>query len=174
MNKTLIIDGYNMLYQWDETKYLMENEDDSVDFVRTKLVREVANYLGYSDQKGIIVFDAYLLSGNEGEAIEESPSLLILYTKTGETADERIEFIISQTPKEQRESLAVVTGDNLLQKMVFSYGANRLTCNELVYCFKSIAERENKRGNSSYCRNTLNTVVSEDTWCLLEAIRRRK
>ena len=135
MKKTLIIDGYNMLYHWEKTKYLMENEEDSADFARTKLIREVANYLGYSDQKGIIVFDAYLLSSNEGDAIEESPSLLVLYTKTGETADERIEYIISQTPKEQRDSLAVVTGDNLLQKMVFSYGAARLTCNELAYCF---------------------------------------
>ena len=152
----------------------MENEEASADFARTKLIREVDNYLGYSDQKAIIVFDAYLLSGNEGDALEESPSLLVLYTKTGETADERIEYIIRQTPKNQREGLAVVTGDNLLQKMVFSYGATRLTCNELAYCFKTLAERENKRENRGQSRNRLNTVVSKDTWCLLEAIRRRK
>ena len=174
MKKTFIIDGYNMLYQWKETKYLMENEDDLADFARTKIIREVENYLGYSDQKGIIVFDAYLLLNNKGETIEKSPSLLILYTKRGETADERIEFIINQTPKEQRESLVIVTNDNLLQKMAFFCGANRLTCNELAYCFKSIAEIENKNENNNYCRNTLNKVVSRDVWCLLEAIRRRK
>lgn len=163
-----------MLYHWDETKDIMENEEAQGDFAREKLIASVANYLGYTGQKGIIVFDAYLLSQNEGDQLEASDSLLVLYTKTGETADERIEGIISQTPKDQRESIAVVTGDNLLQKMVFSYGAVRMTCQELAFCFQSVAEEEKKRENNTHCRNTLDRVVSEDTWCLLEAIRRRK
>ncbi len=55
-SEILIVDGYNIIFAWDELKKLAET---SLELARGRLADILSNYQGYKKNEIILVFDAY-------------------------------------------------------------------------------------------------------------------
>lgn len=117
----LLIDGYNIIFAWDELKNLAK---DNLDMARNRLIDIVCNYQGYKKINVILVFDAYKVKGNRGE-VERIHDVDIVYTKEAETADMYIEKVTHQLGKNNR--VRVATSDNLEQLIILAGGAIRVS-----------------------------------------------
>lgn len=121
----LLIDGYNMIFAWDELK---EMTSVSLESARTLLIEILQNYQGYVGTKMLLVFDAYKRPGNK-ETVEQYGDLQVIYTKENQTADQFIEKFVLENIKKLR--ITVATSDGLEQIMVFGLGALRMPAREL-------------------------------------------
>ncbi|MBQ7896037.1 MAG: NYN domain-containing protein, partial [Oscillospiraceae bacterium] len=105
----LIVDGYNLIFAWDELKKVGE---DSMDVARKMLIDMLVSYCGYTNTEMLLVFDAYKTAGGTGYK-EEYHNLRIAFTKDGETADAYIERIANDIGTNY--SVRVITGDSLIR-----------------------------------------------------------
>jgi small GTP-binding protein len=121
----LLVDGYNIIFSWEELKELaMEN----MDAARHKLMDLLCNYQGFKKCILILVFDAYKVKGNVGE-IQEYHNIHVVYTKEAETADEYIEKVTHELAG--RHHVTVATSDALEQMIILGQGAVRLSAADL-------------------------------------------
>lgn len=121
----LLIDGYNMIFAWEELK---EMSKVNLESARSLLIETLQNYQGYTQEKILLVFDAYKRPGNIGTT-ENYGDLKVVYTKEGQIADQYIEKFVTDNIKRLR--ITVATSDNLEQMMVFGQGALRMSAREL-------------------------------------------
>ena len=121
-----IVDGYNMIYSWDDLK---EEARENLYGAREHLVDRLLNLQAYRKVKMMIVFDGYRVQGNIGTKIT-SKDVTIVYTKTDETADEFIEKTAYDL--KGKYNLYVATSDGLIQNAVFAQGANRIPARQLI------------------------------------------
>lgn len=128
MKQYLIIDGYNIIYDWPILKDL---KDQNLEHARYKLIEIMANYSVYRDIKVCIVFDGGRVKGNMGE-VDQLFGVKIIFTEEGKTADAVIEKMVLQLSKEHY-SLAVATSDWAEQQIVMGKGARRYSAQELLY-----------------------------------------
>lgn len=121
----LLVDGYNIIFAWQELKELA---DINIDSARDKLIEKLANYQGYKGCKLILVFDAYKVKGGKENVIKQG-NLWIVYTKEAETADR----YIAKTNLELtgKGMVRVATSDALIQMIIFGSGAVRTSAREL-------------------------------------------
>ncbi len=121
----LLVDGYNIIFAWQELKELA---DINIDSARDKLIEKLANYQGYKGCKLILVFDAYKVKGGKENVIKQG-NLWIVYTKEAETADR----YIAKTSLELtgKGMVRVATSDALIQMIIFGSGAVRTSAREL-------------------------------------------
>ncbi len=117
----VLVDGYNIIFAWDELKKLAET---SLDLARARLTDILRNYQGFRRCPVILVFDAYKVKGNPG-SIERFGDFSIVYTKEAETADMYIEKVTSQLGK--KHHVRVATSDGLEQIIIMSHGALRVS-----------------------------------------------
>lgn len=117
----LLVDGYNIIFAWEELKRLSEV---SLDAARMKLMDILCNYQGYAGCHLILVFDAYKVKGNPG-SIEEYHNISVVYTKEAETADMYIEKTTKKIAKKHR--VRVATSDGMEQMIILGHGAVRLS-----------------------------------------------
>lgn len=89
----LLVDGYNIIFAWDELKALAA---ENLEGARTKLMEIMCNYQGFCGCHLILVFDAYKVKGNPG-SVEQFHNISVVYTKEAETAD----MYIEKTTKEK-------------------------------------------------------------------------
>ena len=122
----LLVDGYNVIFAWDELKELAK---DNLNMARDRLIDILCNYQGFKQCNLILVFDAYKVKGNVGSA-EKIHNINVVYTKEAETADMYIEKITHEIGKKHR--VRVATSDNLEQIIILGNGATRLSANELL------------------------------------------
>ncbi len=123
----LIVDGYNMIFAWDELKVIAAG---NLDAARVALIHMLCNYQGVRNCRVVVVFDAYRVKG--GVAVQEQDAgVEIVYTKEGETADTYIERLSYELGKTNR--VKVATGDGLEQLIVLGHGAQRLSARELKW-----------------------------------------
>ena len=121
----LLIDGYNMVFAWDELK---EMAQFSLESARDMLIDILRNYEGYTGKKIFIVFDGYKQPGSSG-SVENWDNLSVIYTKENETADQFIEKFVLENVKNLK--ITVATSDGLEQILVFGQGALRMSAKEL-------------------------------------------
>ncbi len=121
----LLVDGYNIVFAWDELRALSEK---SLDLARETLINRLCNYQGFKGCEIIIVFDAYKVKGNTGE-IEKHGNLSVVYTKEAETADTYIEKTSRELSKTHR--VRVATSDAQEQLIILGNGAIRLSAGML-------------------------------------------
>lgn len=117
----LLVDGYNIIFAWDELKELAKINLDSA---RTRLMDLLCNYQGYKKMNLILVFDAYKVSGGQGSVLQYH-NIHVIYTKEAETADQYIEKVVNEIG--QKYDVTVATSDNLEQMIIFGSGARRLS-----------------------------------------------
>lgn len=117
----IIVDGYNIIFAWEELKKLAQKNMDSA---RDSLLEILANYQGFTGCKMVVVFDAYKRKGSlrKNEKIGE---IDVVYTAEDETADSYIERLTNQVGKDYY--VQVATSDNLEQQVILGHGAHRIS-----------------------------------------------
>ena len=117
----LLVDGYNIIFAWDELKELARQD---VSAARAALCDLLANYRGARQCQVIVVFDAYKVKGNPG-SVEQSNGIYVVYTREAETADSYIEKATYDLGKDHR--VRVATSDALEQLIILGHGALRIS-----------------------------------------------
>lgn len=120
----VIVDGYNLIYAWDTLK---EIADFSLEKARETLMDMLSNYVAYTKEKLVLVFDAYLV--NEGVGSEfEHDGYRVIFTRENQTADAYIERMMHELGPNYK--IRVVTGDRLVQFAAVHSGISRMTTKE--------------------------------------------
>ena len=73
----LLVDGYNIIFAWDELKELAKVNLESA---RRLLMDLLCNYQGFKKCVVILVFDAYKVKGNPG-SVERWHNIYVVYTR---------------------------------------------------------------------------------------------
>lgn len=131
----LLVDGYNIIFAWEDLKNIA---NENLDAAREVLVNRLCNYRGFTQCSLILVFDAYKVKGNVG-SVEHINGIDVVYTKEAETADAYIEKVTHELAKNHR--VRVATSDGLEQLIILGNGAVRVSALELL---KEVTDTENK------------------------------
>ena len=131
----LLVDGYNIIFAWDELKELAKVNIDSA---REALIEILSNYQGYNGCNLIAVFDAYKVKGGERH-IERKDNISIVYTKEAETADTYIERTAYELSG-KKYNVRVATSDRLEQMIIMGNDARKVSAND----FKKEVEQTNE------------------------------
>ena len=123
--KYLLVDGYNIIFAWDELKELAKV---GIDAARGRLLDIMSNYQGVRNCTLIVVFDAYKIKGHETEVVQYN-NISIVYTKQDETADQYIERFAYEN--EEKYSITVATSDGLEQMIIRGKGCRIISAREL-------------------------------------------
>ena len=126
MAEYLLVDGYNIIFAWDELRELAE---DSLEIARGSLVERLRNFQGFHRYPVIVVFDAYKVKGNPG-AVERIGGLSVVYTKEAETADMYIEKASYDLQKKYK--VRVATSDGMEQLIILGNGALRVPAQSFI------------------------------------------
>lgn len=117
----LLVDGYNIIFAWEELRSLAERNINSA---RDMLMDICSNYQGFTGVVLILVFDAYKVKGNPG-SVQKYHNIYVVYTREAETADQYIEKTVHKIGRRHR--VTVATSDALEQMIIFGAGAVRLS-----------------------------------------------
>ena len=156
----LLVDGYNVLFAWEEWKDLLQ---DSFDMARTQLTDLLCDYAGMTGKDVILVFDAYRVKGNPGSA-ERYKNIYVVYTREAQTADAYIEK--TTLLARSRARVRVVTSDRPEQLIALGNEALRTSAREfrreVTAVQGSIAEYLAK----NYCPGTERSLerLYKDAW----------
>ena len=117
----LLVDGYNIIFAWEDLKALSEINLESA---RGKLMDILSNLQGALGCTLILVFDAYRVEGGTRE-IFKYHNIHVVYTKEAETADQYIEKTVHELGRKYQ--VTVATSDGLEQVIIMGQGASRLS-----------------------------------------------
>ena len=121
----LLVDGYNILYAWEDMRELMQV---TLDGARHRLMDILCNYQGYRKCRLIVVFDAYKVPGGVGSA-QDYHNIHVVYTKEAETADQYIEKFAHEMGRRYR--VTVATSDGLEQLIIRGQGCILMSAADL-------------------------------------------
>lgn len=123
--KYLLVDGYNVIFAWDDLKELAAV---NIDGARGKLMDILCNYQAICKCELIVVFDAYRVKGHDTE-ISDYHNIHVVFTKEAETADQYIEKFAHQNGR--KYNVTVATSDGLEQIIIRGQGCNLISSREL-------------------------------------------
>ena len=112
----LLVDGYNVIFAWDELRELAEQ---NLDGARGRLLDLLCNYQAVRKCSLIAVFDAYRLAGHSTEILDYH-NIHVVYTKEAETADQYIEKFAHENSG--KFDVTVATSDRLEQIIIIGEG----------------------------------------------------
>lgn len=121
----LLVDGYNIIFAWEELRELSEV---SIDGARGRLLDILCNYQGMRGCEVIAVFDAYRVKGHDTE-VSDYHNIHVVYTKEAETADQYIERFSHENGR--KYDVTVATSDGLEQIIIRGQGCRLLSAREL-------------------------------------------
>lgn len=117
----LLVDGYNIIFAWDDLKRMAR---ENLDAARQALMDLLCNYQGFQKCAVILVFDAYKVPRGAG-AVSRYHNIYVVYTKEAETADAFIEKVTYEIGGRRR--VRVATSDGAEQLIILGHGALRLS-----------------------------------------------
>ena len=123
--KFIIVDGYNIIFAWEELAQLAKGD---LDAARRRLCDLLSSYAGFTKCRLVVVFDGYKVKGNPGEKTQFH-NIQVVYTREGETCDAYIESMAHDIGSNY--NVRVATSDNLVQLSSFRSGALRMSAREL-------------------------------------------
>ena len=121
----LIVDGYNMIFAWDQLNALAQQD---LEAARRQLCDALSSYAGYKKCRLVVVFDGYKVKGNPGEK-EEFSGIQVVFTKENETADAYMEALAARIGGNYNVRLA--SSDALVQISGLRSGVLRVSAREL-------------------------------------------
>lgn len=136
----LLVDGYNVIFAWEELNELAKTNIDSA---RDKLMDIMCNYQGFRKCSLILVFDAYRVEGHAEEVVKYH-NIHVVYTREAETADQYIERTAHEIGRKYQ--VTVATSDGLEQIIIRGQGCAMMSAREL----KEEIERINKEIRTEY------------------------
>lgn len=160
-DKYLLVDGYNIIFAWQELKELAMQ---TIDGARGRLLDILSNYQGIKRCELIVVFDAYRVQGHAEECVRYH-NIRVVYTKEAETADRYIEKFAHIN--RERYDVTVATSDNLEQIIIRGQGCGLLSARDLEeevrQAEKQLREEYEQAKLGEKNRNYLLDSVSEET-----------
>lgn len=166
----LLVDGYNVIFAWEELKELAEV---SIDGARGKLMDILCNYQAVKKCNLILVFDAYRLQGHRTEMVDYH-NIHVVYTKEAETADQYIERFAHENRRKYH--VTVATSDGLEQIIIRGQGCSLISARELKEELRLTNEgmfQEYSKGQLKG-KNYLFDAVSKEAAQQIESIRQEK
>lgn len=163
----LLVDGYNIIFSWEE---LNELAKVNVESARTKLMDILSNYQEYKKMNLILVFDAYRVEGGQG-SVQKYHNIYVVYTKEAETADQYIEKTVHAIGR--KYNVTVATSDALEQVIILGQGGRRMSAHdleeEIAAMRREIREQytEKRAEGKNYLFDHLNDEMSD----LMEDVR---
>ena len=136
----LLVDGYNVIFAWQE---LAELARVNMDSARGRLLDILCNYQGIRRCELIVVFDAYRVEGHQTEACDYH-NIHVVYTKEAETADAYIERFAHEHASRYR--VTVATSDGLEQIIIRGAGCILLSARE----FEQEVKEKNRQLQAEY------------------------
>ncbi|MDY5607281.1 MAG: translation factor GTPase family protein [Lentihominibacter sp.] len=133
----LLVDGYNIIFAWDELRELAKV---SIDGAREALIELLANYQGCRKCRVIAVFDAYRVKGGRRHT-EQHGNVTVVFTGEAETADtyiERTTFMMAgkgdpaggDGAARTKYRVRVATSDRLEQMIIMGNDAQRISATD--------------------------------------------
>ena len=132
----VIVDGYNVIFAWDELRALADS--GHIDAARERLMDALSNYAAFTRREVVVVFDGYRVPGGQGEKFDRS-GLHVVFTRQGETADAYMEKLADEIGK--NESVRVVTSDALIQLTALRAGVLRMSAREFRQELAQVAQQ---------------------------------
>jgi len=130
----LLVDGYNIIFSWDELKELASV---NLDAARNKLLDSMCNYQAMKKCELIVVFDAYRVQNHATEFLDHH-NIHVVYTKEAETADTYIERFAHEHGK--KHYVRVATSDRLEQVIITGQGCHMVSSGEFEQEVKALEE----------------------------------
>jgi ribosomal protection tetracycline resistance protein len=124
--KYLLVDGYNIIFAWDDLKAMSQKD---IGAARDSLMDILSDYQGMTGGTLILVFDAYKVSGGK-EAVMKYHNIYVVYTRESETADQYIEKTVHEIGRNNQ--VTVATSDGLEQMIILGEGAARMSAAGLL------------------------------------------
>lgn len=163
----LLVDGYNIIFAWEELRELAEV---NMDGARGRLIDILSNYQGVKKCSLILVFDAYKLEGFPGEVLQYH-NIHVVYTKEAETADQYIEKVAHEIGR--KYDVTVATSDGTEQVIIRGQGCRLLSAKELKTEVELAVKelREGYLGKAGSTKNYLFNYLDEETAEQMESVR---
>ncbi len=120
----LVVDGYNIIFSWDELQKIAR---ENLDAARAQLVEWLCNYHGVRGGKLLLVFDAYRVPDHLNTR-ERVAGIEVVYTAKDVTADSYIERLTQEESGQYR--LRVASSDGAVQTIVVGNDALRVSARE--------------------------------------------
>ena len=159
----LLVDGYNIIFAWDELKAIAR---DSLDAARKTLCDLLCDYQGYKKCHVIAVFDAYKVKGGLG-SVEKYHNIHVVYTKEAETADAYIEKATYEIGQKHR--VKVATSDGPEQLIILGHGALRLSASNFHEEMEQVRSRiadvlfhNNQKGKNGAMRSAMEKARNKE------------
>ncbi len=160
----LLVDGYNIIFAWDELKAIAQG---GLDAARDQLIDLMCDFNGVRNLHLILVFDAYRVPGGRG-SVEKRGNIDIVYTREAETADAYIEKAAYELRNHRR--VRVATSDGMEQLIILAGGALRISARE----FRSEVEQTEGEISEFLQRHALLANGNPVSDAMREAMRRLK
>ena len=122
----LIVDGYNLIFAWDELKTLAA---ERLDLARERLMDILSGYCAFTGKELVLVFDGYRTPGNPGSR-SDYHTIHVVFTPAGETGDMYIERLADEIGRNY--AVRVVTNDNLIRLSALRSGVLRTSAKEFA------------------------------------------
>lgn len=126
LEEYILIDGYNVIFTWEELRELARV---NIDGARDRLLDIMCNYQGIKKCHLMVVFDAYQIQGHRTEILDYH-NIHVVYTKEAETADQYIEKFAHENSKKYQ--VTVVTSDGLEQIIIHGQGCLLMSSREFL------------------------------------------
>ncbi len=120
----LLVDGYNIIFSWNELKDLAAT---NLDAARNKLLDSMCNYQAMKKCELIVVFDAYRIQNHAAENFDYH-NIHVVYTKEAETADTYIERFAHEHGR--KHFVRVATSDRMEQIIITGQGCHMVSAGE--------------------------------------------
>lgn len=154
--KYLLVDGYNVIFAWEE---LSELAKTNIEGARGRLLDIMCNYQAVKKCSLIVVFDAYRVQGHVTEFMDYH-NIHVVYTREAETADQYIEKFAHENGKKYH--VTVATSDGLEQIIIRGQGCYLCSARELEEEVRKIEQElrekymntESKLGNTVLSQNS--------------------
>ena len=150
----LIVDGYNLIFAWDELKTLAA---ERLDLARERLMDILSGYAGFTGRILVLVFDGFRTPGNPGSKTEYH-KISVVFTRDGETGDAYIERFVDGIGKNY--AVRVVTSDNLIRLSALRSGVLRCSSKEFIgevegvlAQIEEVLKRSNERAHTTRLRD---------------------
>lgn len=169
MDEYIVVDGYNVIFSWPELEDLKQL---SLACARDRLVHILADYVGYSGHRVLVIFDAHQVDLGL-DRYQRLDGVEVYYTRVEETADAMIEKLVGQLPRDDR--IWVVTSDWDEQRIIFGRGAYRMTPGELYERVSRYKRRGQKTlGQPNQTEGYLENRLTGQLRGMFEQWRRKK
>lgn len=163
----LLVDGYNVIFAWDELRELAEQ---NLDGARGRLLDLLCNYQAVKKCSLIAVFDAYRLAGHPTETLDYH-NIHVVYTKEAETADQYIEKFAHENNR--KFDVTVATSDGLEQIIIIGEGCRLISSRELKEEMERVSSQilEDFQNAHPGRKNSLEDMLSDETLQEMNAFR---